>query len=107
MGDSYKLYLWDTSILQHKHINALKKESDKVMKLLGSNKDVLPNIIPVDDDLDFFFFFFFCKLASHNGVVIMTRLVALSYILLLWHLGQEKRTCLIGGLANTRTFGNP
>jgi hypothetical protein len=51
MGDSYKLYLQDTSILQHKHINALKKESDELMKLLGINKDVLPNIVPVDDDM--------------------------------------------------------
>ncbi len=51
MGDSYKLYLQDTSILQHKHINPLKKESNELMKLLGSNKDVLPNIVPVDDDM--------------------------------------------------------
>jgi hypothetical protein len=51
MGDSYKLYLWDISILQHKHVNTLKKESDKVMKLLGSKKDILPNIVPVDDDM--------------------------------------------------------
>jgi hypothetical protein len=51
MGDSYKLYLQDTSILQHKHINALKKDSDEIVKLLGSNKDVLPNIVPVDDDM--------------------------------------------------------
>ncbi len=51
MGDSYKLYLRGTSILQHKHANAFKKESNKVMKLLGSNKDILPNIVPVDDDI--------------------------------------------------------
>ncbi len=51
-GDSYKLYLWDTSFLQHKHVGALKKESDKVMKLLGKNKDILPNIVPVDDDME-------------------------------------------------------
>ncbi len=51
MGDSYKLYLWDTSILQHKHVDTLKKESFEVMKLLGSNKDVLPNIVSVDDDM--------------------------------------------------------
>ncbi len=41
----------DTSILQHKHIDTLKRESDELMKLLGSNKDVLPNIVPVDDDM--------------------------------------------------------
>jgi hypothetical protein len=51
MGDSYKLYLQDTSILQHKHIDTLKKKSDELMKLLGSNKDVLPIIVPVDDDM--------------------------------------------------------
>jgi hypothetical protein len=51
MGDSYKLYLQDTSILQHKHIVALKRESNELMKLLGSNKDMLPNIAPVDDDM--------------------------------------------------------
>ena len=37
MGDSYKLYLQDTSILQHKHVHTLKKESDELMKLIGSN----------------------------------------------------------------------
>jgi len=51
MGDSYKLYLRDTSILQHKHINALKKESDELMKLLGTNINVLPNVVPVDNDM--------------------------------------------------------
>ena len=51
MGDSYKLYLRNTSILQHKHIDALKKESDKIVKLLGSNRDVLPNVVPVDDEM--------------------------------------------------------
>ncbi len=51
MGESYRLYLRDTSILQRKHVNALKKESDKVMQLLGSNRDILPNIVPVDDKM--------------------------------------------------------
>jgi hypothetical protein len=51
MGDSYKLYLQDTSILQNKHVNALRKEYDEVMKLLGNNQDILPNIGPVDDDM--------------------------------------------------------
>jgi hypothetical protein len=31
MGESYKLYLQDTLILQQKHVDALKKESNKVM----------------------------------------------------------------------------
>jgi hypothetical protein len=51
MGDSYKLYLRDTSILQHKHINALKKKSDELVKLLGTNKNVLPNVVPIDNDM--------------------------------------------------------
>jgi hypothetical protein len=51
MGDSYKLYLRDTSILQHKHIDTLEKESDEIMKLLGSNRDVLPNVVPADDEM--------------------------------------------------------
>ena len=52
MGESYKLYLRDTSILQNKHVNALKIESDEVIKLLGSNKDILPNsIVQINDDM--------------------------------------------------------
>jgi hypothetical protein len=51
-GDPYKVYLQDTSILQHKHVDALKMESNEVVKPLGSNKDVLPNIVPVDDDTE-------------------------------------------------------
>ena len=51
MEESYKLYLHDTLVLQHKHVNALKKESDEVMQLLGCNRDILPNIIPVDDEM--------------------------------------------------------
>ena len=57
MGNSYKLYLPDTSILQHKHVHALKKDSDELMKLLGSNKDILPNIVPVDDEMGDYYFF--------------------------------------------------
>ena len=51
MGNLYKLYFRNTSILQHKYIDALKKESDEIMKLLGSNRDVLTNVVPVDDEL--------------------------------------------------------
>jgi hypothetical protein len=51
MGESYRLYLRNTSILQQKHVDALKKESDEVMQLLGSNCDILPNIVPVDDKM--------------------------------------------------------
>ncbi len=51
MGESYRLHLRDTSILQRKHVDALSKESDKVMRLLGNNHDILPNIVPVDDKM--------------------------------------------------------
>jgi hypothetical protein len=37
MGDSYRLYLRDTAVLQHKHINALDKASDKFSTLFGEN----------------------------------------------------------------------
>jgi hypothetical protein len=36
MGETYKLYLRDTSVLQHKHVAALSKESDEVTRLLGN-----------------------------------------------------------------------
>jgi hypothetical protein len=39
------------SILQRKHVNALSKESDKVMRLLGNNRNILPYIVPVDDEM--------------------------------------------------------
>ncbi len=51
MGESYRLYLWDTLILQCKHIDALNKESDKITRLLGNNRDILPNIVPTDDEM--------------------------------------------------------
>jgi hypothetical protein len=52
MGESYKLYLHNILILQHKHINALRKESDKVLQLLGRNCTIPPNIVPVDDEME-------------------------------------------------------
>jgi hypothetical protein len=51
MGKSYKLYLQDTLILQHTHVDALSKESKVVMQLLGKNHNILPNILPVDDEM--------------------------------------------------------
>ena len=50
-SESYCLYLRDTSTIQQKHISALKNHSQEVMRLLGRNKNILPNIIPVDDDM--------------------------------------------------------
>jgi hypothetical protein len=46
-----RLYLCDTSILQQKYVNALKKESMEVMRLLGSKRDVLPSTVPVDNEM--------------------------------------------------------
>lgn len=51
MGETYKLYLRDTLVLQHKHVAALSKESDEVTRLLGNNRDILPNIVPLDDEM--------------------------------------------------------
>jgi hypothetical protein len=51
IGKSYKLYLCDTLILQQKHVDALNKETDEVMQLLGNNSDTLPDIAPVDDEM--------------------------------------------------------
>ncbi len=51
IGDSYKLYLRDTAVLQQKQVTALSKESDEVTRLLGNNRDILPNIIPLDNEM--------------------------------------------------------
>ena len=51
MGDSYRLYLRDTAVLQAKHISALEASSDDFIKLLGENRTVLPNVVPIDDTM--------------------------------------------------------
>ncbi len=51
MGESYRLYLRDTSILQQKHVDTLKKDSDDLLQLLGRNCDILPNIVPEDNEM--------------------------------------------------------
>ena len=51
MGDSYRFYLQDTSIIQHQHIEALKLNSEMITKLLGANRSILPDIVPIDDDM--------------------------------------------------------
>ncbi len=51
MGESYCLYLWDTLILQRKHVDALNKESNKITWLLGYNRDILPNIVPTNNEM--------------------------------------------------------
>jgi len=52
MGDPHRLYLQDTSTLQQKHVEALIKDSNEIQRLLGRNCDILPNIVPVDDEME-------------------------------------------------------
>ena len=48
LGELYRLYLCNTSVIQAKHINSLKKDSDKLMLSLGPNKDLLPDLVPLN-----------------------------------------------------------
>jgi len=64
MGDLYRSYLRDTTVLQNKHISALKSSSNDFINLFGENRTMssndfinlfgenrtmLPDIVPVDD----------------------------------------------------------
>jgi hypothetical protein len=51
MGDSYRLYLRNTSIQQQKHVNALNRESYKIMQLSGSNHNTLLSIVKEDYEM--------------------------------------------------------
>ncbi len=51
MGDSYRLYLRNTPILQRKHIDALHKDSNKIQRLLGRKCNILPDIVLTDDEM--------------------------------------------------------
>jgi len=37
LSNAYRLYLRDTSVIQSKHIDALNKDSEDIIKLLGEN----------------------------------------------------------------------
>jgi hypothetical protein len=52
MGDSYRLYLRDTSILQQKHLKALERPSTEFTALFGENRMTLPDVVPVDNTMD-------------------------------------------------------
>ena len=52
MGESYRLYLRDTAILQWKHIAALEQSSFDFISLYGDNQTVLPDIVPEEDSTD-------------------------------------------------------
>ena len=49
--NAYRLYLHDTSVIQSKHINALEKGSEDIIHLLGENWMIIPNIVPIDNDM--------------------------------------------------------
>ena len=79
MGDSYRLYLWDTSILQQKHLTALERASTEFTALFGKNRMTLPDVVPVDNTMDSFLF---CMPAIHSGAVILKTNLHLVYVLL-------------------------
>ncbi len=39
LGDSFRMYLHDTSVIQHQHVDALKTASQAVMDLLSALPD--------------------------------------------------------------------
>ena len=47
MGDSYRLYLRDTAVLQAKHIAALDQSSFDFISLYGENRTTLPDLFPM------------------------------------------------------------
>ncbi len=51
LGESYRLYLHDTLVIQNKHLNAINKASNKVMQLLGNNCMILPDEVPLDNEM--------------------------------------------------------
>ena len=51
LSDAYRLYLCNTSVIQSKHTDALNKDSENIIKLLGENRMILPDIIPIINDI--------------------------------------------------------
>lgn len=49
LGDSYRLYLRDTSVIQQQHIEVLKKSLDDITRLVDCS--VLPTMVPIDNDM--------------------------------------------------------
>jgi len=52
MGDSLRLNLQDTSILQQKHLTALDRASTEFTTLFGKNRMTLPDVVPLDNTMD-------------------------------------------------------
>jgi len=51
LGDSYRLYLRDTAAINVQHNNVLQEASDRVTTLLGNNINVLPTVVPIDEQM--------------------------------------------------------
>ncbi len=49
LGDSYRLYLRDTSIIQQNHTRALNPASDEIIKIVECA--VFPTIVPIDEEM--------------------------------------------------------
>jgi hypothetical protein len=49
LGDSYRLYLRDTSAIQQNHIKALNPASDEIINIVKCAN--LPTIVPIDDGM--------------------------------------------------------
>ncbi len=55
LGESFRMYLWDTTKIQHQHLDALQTASQEVMDIIAASpKDVIPLSTMTDgsDDLD-------------------------------------------------------
>ena len=51
LSDAYRLYLRDTSVIQSKYTDALNTDSEDIIKLLGENRMILPDIVPIENDM--------------------------------------------------------
>jgi len=51
LSDAYRLYLCNTSVIQSKHTDALNKDSENTIELLGENRMILPDIVPIENDI--------------------------------------------------------
>ena len=90
LGDSYRLYLRDTAVLQLKHIAALEQSLFEFISLYGEYCTTLPDIVPEDDSMGIYTkklnvnvvsFFFFCMPAIHSGAAVLKTKLHLVYVL--------------------------
>ncbi len=52
MGDSFKMYLHDTKVIQDKHLTALQLASSDVMALIGTPPDYIVRLTATMSDLN-------------------------------------------------------